>query len=321
MTGAHRAESEFAADVRRGLTNSKKQLPPKYFYDELGSTLFAAICALPEYYVWRAEDQIFRTHGAEIAGAFGSPVRLIELGSGNAGKTRALLDAVLKTQPALDYVAVDIDSSVLQALEIDLASTLPGVRVIPVAADFHDIDRTLHAFVPRDEVRNVVLFIGSTIGNLTPAERDDLLSAIRRLLATGDAMFLGTDLIKSKDILEPAYDDPTGVTAAFNLNVLGRINRELGGTFDLRAFRHHAFYNEEKSRIEMHLVSSVAQDIRIDAVELTVGFAAGETIHTENSYKFEDAAVAALAARNGFRVERRWTDERAWFADTLLVAI
>jgi dimethylhistidine N-methyltransferase len=313
--------NDFALDVRQGLTAMPKRLPPKHFYDELGSALFAAICALPEYYVWRAEKEIFDTHATEIVRAFGSPLRLIELGAGNATKTRILLDAAASIQPSFEYVAVDIDPASLASTVHDLGRTYPAARVISVASDFQDIQRTLAVHMPPDSgVRNVVLFLGSTIGNLTQAEADPLLSGARRLLGVGDAILLGTDLTKPKKILEDAYDDPTGVTAAFNLNLLGRINRELGADFDLRAFRHRAFYDETEQRIEMHLVSNTAQEVRIDTLDLNVAFESGETIHTESSYKFDEESIAALAVRNGFRAERRWTDSRGWFADTLLVA-
>jgi dimethylhistidine N-methyltransferase len=219
-------------------------------------------------------------------------------------------------------VAVEIDPVALSSTAHDLRRTYPAMHVTPVASDFLNMDRTLAAHMPRGGgIRNVLLFLGSTIGNLVQAEADALLSTARRLLGQGDAMFLGTDLIKPKNILENAYDDPTGVTAAFNLNLLGRINRELGADFDLRAFRHRAFYNEAERRIEMHLVSSAVQEVHVVALDLTVTFQSGETIHTENSYKFDEESTAALAARNGFRAERRWTDSRGWFADTLLVAV
>jgi dimethylhistidine N-methyltransferase len=297
-------------------------VPPKYFYDELGSALFDAICALPEYYVTRAEAEIFRTQGAKIAAEFGAPVRLIELGCGNARKTRILFDAILAEQPSLDYVGVDIDPTVVASLQRDLSLGYPAVRMTPVAHDFRDIRQILAPIVPRGGgVRNVVLFIGSTIGNLPPSEADEMLSAIRGLLDPGDALFLGTDLIKPKGILEEAYDDPTGVTAAFNLNMLGRMNRELCADFNLRAFRHRAFYNDVESRIEMHVVSEIAQSVHIGAIDLRIDFSLGETIHTESSYKFDDASIASLAARAGFRVQQRWLDSRRWFADTMLAAV
>ena len=241
--------------MRRGLTASHKYLLPIYFYDALGSSLFDAICELPEYYVTRAETMILKSHAGEIIESFGSPVRLIELGSGSAQKTRLLFDAM------------DGD-----------------VEYVPV-----DVDRTMHLKVPQNSVP---------------------------VPGSPNALFLGADLRKSKSILEPAYDDALGVTAAFNLNLLQRINRELGGNFDLKKFTHRAFYDEERGRIEMHLVSREAQRVQIDAYE--VAFAEGETIHTENSHKYDDAALARIANDSGFAIEKTWRDERGWFADVLM---
>jgi|ERR1043165_2842922 dimethylhistidine N-methyltransferase len=308
---------ELAVDVRAGLIAPRKTLPPKYFYDNLGSALFEAICYLPEYYVSRCEQEILQTHTDAIAEAFGAPIRLIELGSGTSRKTRILIQRLLQRQPKLDYVTVDIDADLINFAARQLMEQYPNLMVHPVAADFRRIDRVLP---PGSGARDVVLFLGSTIGNLDPGEQDGLLRTIRGVLKAGDALFLGADLRKDKRILDPAYDDALGVTAAFNLNLLVRINAELGGHFELSKFRHRAFFNEAESRIEMHIVSTAAQRVRIDALDLEVAFADGETIHTENSYKFDDAALAALAERTGFTVARRWTDARHFFADVLLVA-
>ena len=312
----------FADDVRSGLMASPKLLLPQYFYDALGSALFGAICELPEYYVTRAETEIFRSCSREIASELGAGVRLIELGSGNARKTRILFDAILAGQESFDYIGIDIDPSVVASLQRDLSRQYPRIRMTPVAGDFFDIDKTLGPVVSGgDGIRSVVLFIGSTIGNLGPSEADAMLARIRRFLREGDGLFLGTELIKAQGVLEDAYDDPTGVTSAFNLNMLGRMNRELGTNFDLRSFRHRAFYNEQLRRIEMHIVSNKAQLVRIDALGWSAGFAEGETIHTENSYKFDEASIASLAERTGFRVQRTWMDSKRYFADTLLIAV
>ena len=311
----------FAEDVRDGLTASPKTLPPKYFYDDLGSLLFEAICRLPEYYVSRAEEEILRSFSGDIVQSFGTPIRLIELGSGSSRKTRFLLDKLIARQPALAYVAIDIDAEMLRQTAETLSDLYPGLAVRPVAADFRQIAQILGPSVAAEPaLRNVVLFLGSTIGNLDPAEQEDLLRAIRQAVRAGDMLFLGADQRKEKRILEPAYDDPLGVTSAFNLNLLVRINARFGGRFDLANFRHRAFYNEAETRIEMHIVSTIAQRVRIEALDLEIAFAAGETIHTENSYKFDDASIAALARLTGFEAARRWTDSREYFADTLLVA-
>lgn len=309
--------SDFAADVRRGLTAPSKFLLPHYFYDPLGSALFDAICELPEYYVTRAETEILMARAEEIANAFGTPIRLVELGSGSARKTRILLDVLTARQPELEYVPIDVDASMLEKSGQALLQEYESLRVTAICGDFREASR---AVPHRDRHRTIVLFLGSTIGNLDPESAVLMLRELRNTLTPGDALFLGADLRKSRAILEPAYDDPLGVTAAFNLNLLGRINRELGGHFDFATFQHRAHYNEELGRIEMHLVSHIAQSVRIDGLAIEVPFEAGESIHTENSYKHDDESLRALTEASGFRVERKWTDSRQWFADWLCVA-
>ena len=308
----------FAEDVRRGLTAAPKALQPHYFYDALGSALFNAICELPEYYVTRAETEILTRHADEIAAAFGAPARLVELGSGSARKSRLLIEALLARQDELEYMPVDVDGEILESSSRSLLDEFAELTIHAVCADFRDPAAALCELSPDDGLHTVVLFLGSSIGNLDLDTAVTMLASLRGLLASGDMLFLGADLKKPREILEPAYDDPLGVTAAFNLNVLARINRELGGDFDLRAFEHRAFYNEAAGRIEMHLVSRRAQTVHVG--DLTVSFAEGESIHTENSHKYDDATLEALAACAGFRIERRWTDSRGWFADLLLVA-
>jgi L-histidine N-alpha-methyltransferase len=317
------AEDDFARDVRDGLTAFTKSLPPRWFYDALGSALFDAICFLPEYYVMRAEAEVLTTHRREIVDAFGSQVRLVELGSGAARKTRILLDVVTERQADVEYVPVDVDGQMLERSGRELLNEYPNLRVLAVSSDFTRPSVPLAAAARRSasaHARTVVLFLGSTIGNLDPDAAVAMLRDLRQGLSPGDAFFLGADLRKSRDVLEPAYDDPLGVTAAFNLNLLGRINRELGGHFALDAFRHRAFYDETHGRIEMHLVSTRSQRVRIDALELEIDFSEGETIHTESSYKHDAQTLAALAAASGFAIEKQWTDSRGWFADVLMVA-
>ncbi|HEX6642430.1 MAG TPA: L-histidine N(alpha)-methyltransferase, partial [Thermoanaerobaculia bacterium] len=308
------AADDFGSDVRTGLTASRKRLPPRWFYDALGSSLFDAICFLPEYYVMRAEAEVLTTHRDEIVEAFGANVRLVELGSGAARKTRILLDALTKRQSQLEYVPIDVDASMLERSGRELLNDYANLRVTAVSSDFTRPSAALAAAHRVPGTRTVVLFLGSTIGNLDPEAAVAMLRDLRTALVPGDALFLGADLRKSRDILEPAYDDPLGVTAAFNLNLLARINRELGGHFALDAFRHRAFYDETHGRIEMHLVSTRAQRIRIDALELDVDFDEGETIHTESSYKHDATTLASLAEGSGFTIEKRWTDARGWFA-------
>jgi dimethylhistidine N-methyltransferase len=310
---------QFAEDVRRGLSATPKFLLPHYFYDALGSALFNAICELPEYYVTRAETEILTRHGAEIAAAFGEPARVVELGSGSARKSRLLIEAILARQDELEYIPVDVDAGMLESSSQRLLDEFPSLMIHAVRADFRDPAATLGDIViPDPGARTIVLFLGSSIGNLDLDTAVTMLASLRTLLAPGDALFLGADLQKPREILEPAYDDPLGVTAAFNLNVLARINRELGGEFDIRSFAHRAFYNEAAGRIEMHLLSRRAQTVRIG--DFTATFAEGESIHTENSHKYDEATLEALAARAGFRVARRWTDARGWFADLLMAA-
>lgn len=310
---------DFLRDVREGLTAPRKWLPPRWFYDDLGSALFDAICFLPEYYVMRAEADVLNTHRDDIVDAFGPNVRLVELGSGAARKTRILLDVLTKRQAEVEYVPVDVDAGMLERSARELHNEYANLRVRPVSSDFTQPSRALAAASGSSSTpRTIVLFLGSTIGNLDPDAAMAMLRDLRKGLHPGDALLLGADLRKSRDILEPAYDDPLGITAAFNLNLLVRINRELGGHFALDAFRHRAFYDEVQGRIEMHLVSTRAQRVRIDAIDLDIAFDEGETIHTESSYKHDDTTLAALAAGSGFTIERRWTDARGWFADVLM---
>ncbi|HXG59258.1 MAG TPA: L-histidine N(alpha)-methyltransferase [Thermoanaerobaculia bacterium] len=311
---------DFAESVRRGLTSKPKSLEPRFFYDPLGSALFDAICHLPEYYVTRAEWEVLSSRAEEIVTAAGLPDRIIEIGSGSARKTRLLLDALASRKPAFEYVPIDIDAATLTAAGRLLLQDFPSMTITAVAADFRDPSHAL-AGLPRSPGRTLVLFLGSTIGNLDPGAAVAMLQNTRRLLAPGDALLLGADLRKPKAVLEPAYDDPLGVTAAFNLNLLQRINRELGGHFRLLAFSHLAFFNEEESRIEMHLVSRERQSVAIDALGITVPFEEGESIHTENSYKYDDVMMDRFARESHFEPRRTWFDSHRWFADVLLGAV
>ena len=307
---------DFATDVRTGLTAARKSLPPRWFYDDIGSALFDTICFLPEYYVTRTEAQILTSFREEIVSSFGPHIRMVELGSGMARKTRILLDAM---EGEIEYAPVDVDASILERSGRDLLSEYPRLRITAVCSDFAHPSIAL-GVLPRTRARTVVLFLGSTIGNLDPDEAVSMLRDLRSALAPGEALFLGADLRKSPAVLEPAYDDPLGVTAAFNLNVLGRINRELGGAFDLSSFRHRAFYDAQHGRIEMHLVSRIAQRVRIEALDLEIAFEEGESIHTESSYKHDASTLARLADASGFAIERTWTDAQNYFADVLMIA-
>ncbi len=310
----------FAEDVRRGLTASPKFLYPKYFYDELGTLLFEAITALPEYYPTRAEAEILRLHADEIVATLGGPVWLLELGSGDGQKTRLMIEALLARQGTLEYVPVDISESAVEGSSRSLLFSYPGLRITAYVGEYHRALRKI-----REERvapgRTLVLFLGSTLGNLDPEERRALLRDVRSLLDPGEGFLLGVDLKKDESVLLPAYDDALGVTAAFNLNLLGRINRELGGEFDLRAFRHRAIYNAREGRVEMHLESRRDQTVAIRELGIEVPFAAGETIHTESSHKFDRELIEALAAETGFELRKAWTDSEGRFASNLLVAV
>ncbi len=319
--GSRSSAPSFAEDVRRGLTASPKTLLPKYFYDALGSKLFEAICELPEYYLTRAETEIFVAHAGEIAGALGGTVRMIELGSGESRKTRLLIEALLDRQGRLDYLPIDISGPAIEQSGEKLLLSYPELRIEAWVGEFLPTLRAVAREAPAPAcTRTLALFLGSTLGNFEPEERVALLGAVRDLLRPGDGLLLGVDLRKPEDVLVPAYDDALGVTAAFNLNVLGRINRELGGSFDLASFRHRARWNAELGRIEMHLESLREQTVLIRSLGLEASFAAGETIHTESSYKFETKQIEQLAEATGFSLRRVWTDGQRRFASYLLVA-
>lgn len=311
----------FASDVRAGLSAKAKSLSPKYFYDELGSRLFEAICWLPEYYLTRAEGEILRTTASEIVSSVTGPVRLLELGSGSAEKTRYLIEALLSKQTDLHYLPVDISDSSLELASQRLLRLYPGLRITAFAADYFTALQALAKRVPADpSSHTVALFLGSNIGNFDRDESREFLRAVRRLLRPEDALLLGADLRKSPEVLIPAYDDALGVTAAFNLNLLERINRELDSNFDVKKFRHSATYNEELGRIEIRLVSREPQIIRIRAIDLEVEFDQGETIRTENSYKFDLDLLSVMAQDTGFSLAKTWFDSAGLYSFNLFVA-
>jgi len=317
----HRSEApvhvpSFADDVRAGLDAQQKRLSPKYFYDELGSALFEAICALPEYGLTRAEMEILTRDAPAMVAALPGPLDLVEFGSGSARKTRALIEAALAAQGELTYRPIDISPTALVDSAETLVAAYPTLRVEAYASDYTDL---LASGTLRGERRVLALFLGSNIGNYEPTAACGLLSAMARALRSDDGLLLGADRKKDAAVLERAYDDKTGVTAAFDKNLLGRINRELGGEFDLDGFEHAARYDVECGVVESFLVAKRRMSVRIAALETTVAFSVGETIHTESSYKFDEADVAALAAAAGFRVTRRWTDSKNGFAVSLLV--
>lgn len=308
----------FAEDVRSGLMASPKAMPPKYFYDELGSRLFEAICFLPEYYLTRAESEILREHSDEIVAAIASPARVVELGSGSAEKTRYLIEAMLRRQPTLHYLPIDISDASLERSSLELLHLYSNLRITAYAADYFT---ALQSLIEADEnERTIALFLGSNIGNFNSAESLNFLREVRKVLRAEDGLLIGVDLKKSTDVLIPAYDDALGVTAAFNRNLLVRINRELAANFEINKFQHRAIYNEELGRVEAHLVSTEKQLVRINALDLEIRFEQGETIHTENSYKFDLAQLAALAETTGFSLEKSWFDRARRFSFNLFAA-
>jgi len=314
------ARSSFAEDIRLGLLSSPRRLFPKYFYDELGSQLFEAICLLPEYYLTRAENEIMERYASEMVSEAEGFKRLLELGSGSATKTRRIIEALLREQDELLYIPIDISATALETGSRVLLQAYPRLRIKGVAGDYYTGLEALGAEEPQTRVRTLALFLGSNLGNFDREEARYFLKAVRRVLAPADALLLGVDLKKERAVLEAAYDDSLGVTAAFNLNLLSRINRELGADFDLRAFRHRAHYNEAEGRIEMHVESLRAQVVRVRELGLELQFAEGERIHTENSYKYDTADLSLLAAETGFTLSRTWLDSGGRFSSNLFVA-
>ncbi len=317
--------AEFARDVAAGLSAEPKQLSCRYFYDREGSRLFTAICELPEYYLTRAETEILKRHAREIASLFSDEVTVIELGSGDAVKTRLLLEALLPGRQ-VRYVPIDICRPVLEESAADLLQRFPPLEIVAVAAEYHEGLRHLvgQAFQPDVRLESLtygprlILWLGSNIGNFTRAEAATFLRRIRDTMTSADRMLVGVDLRKDRAVLEAAYDDAAGVTAAFNRNLLARINHELNGNFDLGGFQHRAIYNQDLGRIEMYLVSTRVQSVTLGRIGLTVRFAAGETIHTENSYKYTLAEINAVATAAGLQDQCFWQDEAGRFSLHLL---
>lgn len=307
-----------AEDVRRGLSSQPKRFLPKYFYDELGSQLFEAICLLPEYYLTRAENQILERYADEIVASVDGETTLVEMGSGSASKTRLIIEALLRKQHELLFVPVDISATALDSSSRILLQSYPRLSIEAYAADYF---AGLAELGKTERARTLALFLGSNISNFDPGEAVRFLRALREVLHDGDALLLGADLKKDKPVLEAAYNDALGVTSAFNLNVLARINRELGGNFDLRAFQHRAFYNEQVGRVEIYIESMREQKVSIGELGMEVSFAEGEQIHTENSYKYDLSDIAKLATDTGFTRARSWLDDGQQFSSNLLLAV
>jgi L-histidine N-alpha-methyltransferase len=310
------ADSAYQAlrrDVLDGLAASPKSLPPKWFYDSVGSDLFDQITRLPEYYPTRAEAEILRARSAEIASVAGADT-LVELGSGTSEKTRTLLQALDDGGTLRRFVPFDVDASMLSAAATAIQREYPDIEIAAVCGDFEE-----HLSEIPDGGRRLFVFLGSTIGNLTADPRAEFLAALAAVMRPGDSLLLGTDLVKDTGRLVAAYDDAGGVTAQFNRNVLAVINRELDADFDVDVYRHVARWNADDERMEMWLRAESAQRVRIAALDLTVEFAAGEEILTEVSCKFRADAVADELARAGLRPTRWWTDNAGDFGLSLAV--
>jgi L-histidine N-alpha-methyltransferase len=312
---------EFASDVARCLASKSKYLSPKYLYDKVGSQLFEQICLQPEYYLTRTEASILNKHAPLISKLAGSNMKIIELGSGSSSKTAILLSYLSSQKKKIYYFPIDISSSILIESERKLKSQFPNASIIGIRSDYGTgIDRAAAECMAIENKNNnnisytkLVLFLGSTIGNFELIEARSLLRSVREKLHTNDFLLIGFDLQKDELVLNAAYNDKAGMTAKFNLNLLARINRELGGNFDPRKFEHCAFYSDERYRIEMHLVSKTDQKLYIGALGKTFALRKGESIHTENSYKYNSSQIAALAEDCGFTVKKNFTDEKRWF--------
>jgi L-histidine Nalpha-methyltransferase len=304
-------------EVQRGLRRRPRSLPPWMFYDARGSRIFEHITQLPEYYPTRTERDILASCSDAIFAAAcpdkSDALRLVELGAGTASKTTILLDAAARSRSEVLYAPVDVSSDALDVACETIATALPQVCISPIVANYVTHPPQLDSF----NGITLGLYIGSSIGNFTPEEARTILRNLRGQLQSGDALLLGVDMVKDEPTLVAAYDDRDGVTAEFNLNMLHRLNRELDADFDPARFRHRVLWNSVESRIEMHLESTCDQCVRIAAAQLDVYFEEGESIHTENSYKFTDATIRMLLRDAGFELEQTWTDERGWFSVAL----
>ena len=313
---AHLREA-LTREVRRGLITRPRSLSPWMFYDAEGSRLFDRITDLPEYYPTRTERAILAAYADAIIAAADDdrslPLRLVELGSGTASKTCILLEAALRISDDVVYVPVDVCSDALELACENVASELPEVRIQPLVRNYVTNPLELEPF----DGTTLALYIGTSIGNFSCEEARLILRNLGGQLQAGDSLLLGTDMVKDERILLDAYDDRDGITAAFNLNLLHRLNRELGANFDAARFRHRALWNSVESRIEMHLESTREQDVSIEDAELDLHFMRGETIHTENSYKFTEKGIRSMLGDAGFEIRRAWQDNCGWYTVAL----
>jgi L-histidine N-alpha-methyltransferase len=308
-----RGANEFAADVRTGLSKPQKELHSKYFYDDLGSALFEAITYLPEYGLTRADERLLHAHASSIASLISAPCAVIELGSGTGKKTRSILTALQPSTGRIRFYPIDVSADALARCAHDLADV---AEVHALEQSY--LDGLATAIAERKPGESLlVLFLGSTIGNFERPCAAEFLRSVSHRLQTGDALLVGADLVKDRERMLAAYDDPSGLTAVFNLNVLGRINRELGADFELRNFEHQAIWNELERRIEMHLRSRKDQTVSIAEADLIVHFQSGETIWTESSHKFHLPEMQELASQTGFHMTAQWVDQEWPFVESL----
>jgi dimethylhistidine N-methyltransferase len=303
-------DTDEAQEIITGLTQSQKYLSPRYLYDDLGSQLFEQICDLPEYYPTRTETAILQQYSQEIAQATGIS-QLVEVGSGSSTKTRLLLDAYQKLDYPLYYIPIDVSASILEASSHLLLADYPNLKVHGLIATY---ELALQCLAPTSLPSRTICFLGSTIGNFTQSECDRFFSQVTNGLEKGDYFLLGFDLQKPIQIIEAAYNDSQGVTAAFNLNALNHLNRLFQGNFNLNLFKHWAFYNQSKAQIEMHLISQAEQSVRLDALDLDINFFLGETILTEISRKFTLERMKEQLQAHGLKTIQVWTDPNEWFS-------
>lgn len=315
------ALDQFAADVKNGLGSQRKYLKPKYFYDQIGSNIFEQICIQPEYYITRIESDILRNNSPDILSICDDDISIVELGSGSSYKTRILLEYALEKQTFLYYFPIDVSHNILHQTVRNLSSDFSNLCTIGISSDYAiGIEKATELITTRYPVtsRKLILFLGSSIGNFEPFEATALLQMIKGVMNNKDLLLVGFDLQKEPKRLDAAYNDRAEMTAKFNLNLLSRINRDLGGEFDIKSFNHCAFYNKNKERIEMHLVSKVDHNVHINFIDASFRFKEGESIHTENSYKYSLEQIQRLAEDGGFELKSNFLDQRKWFDLALL---
>lgn len=303
--------NNFSEDVKIGLASESKYLPFVYFYDHIGSQLFEKICELPEYYPTRTETNILETNVDDIVSRFPKETALIELGSGSSTKTRILIETFLKHQSLAYYSPIDVSRQMLEESSYSLLKAYPNLEINAIAARYNE---GIHQLNIHAAQRKLIIWLGSSIGNLGRSEVTTLLRHIQKIMLPNDRFLVGIDLQKDKTIIENAYNDSQGITAEFNLNLLTHVNRELGGNFNIEKFDHKAIYNEKVGRIEMYLISNIDQKVFIRDIDLEVCLKANETIHTENSFKYSLDDIDMLAEKTGLYVEQQWFDPERFFS-------